>query len=377
MALTASLSDFASRLRTLIQGSAEWEILSTDQAFNGLAIELFQLQMQSNPVYRRFVEGRSLQPIGRWSQIPAVPTSGFKEFELTCLLPEDRRRVFHSSGTSQKRSSCHYHNDESLRLYEDSAWAWFKSSLLSGLPSGGFGSILILTPPPCEASHSSLVHMFEVVRQRITSATTFYTAKVSDEGLWELGSEATLEALKAATSAGRPTLVLGTAFSFVHLLDQMSAQKLKFKLPPGSRAMETGGYKGRSRSISKAELHKLICRLLSIGPDCLISEYGMSELSSQAYDGGYGDDGRSHVRRSGPRLFRFPPWARVHIISPETGQEAGLGEMGLIRVFDLANTFSVMAIQTEDLGIRHASGFQLVGRAALSESRGCSLMPAA
>ena len=74
------------------------------------------------------------------------------------------------------------------------------------------------------------------------------------------------------------------------------------------------------------------------------------------------------------RLFRFPPWARVQIVSPETGQEVGEGETGLIRVFDLANVRSVMAVQTEDLGVRQGDGFALVGRASLAEPRGCSLM---
>jgi hypothetical protein len=77
---------------------------------------------------------------------------------------------------------------------------------------------------------------------------------------------------------------------------------------------------------------------------------------------------------SATRHFRFPPWSRVQIISPETGREVAEGETGLIRVFDLANVFSVMAIQTEDLAVRHADGFELIGRAALAESRGCSLM---
>ena len=76
------------------------------------------------------------------------------------------------------------------------------------------------------------------------------------------------------------------------------------------------------------------------------------------------------------RQFRFPPWARVQIISPETGREVAEGETGLIRVFDLANVFSVAAIQTEDLGIRRGDGFELVGRAQLAEPRGCSLMTA-
>lgn len=103
----------------------------------------------------------------------------------------------------------------------------------------------------------------------------------------------------------------------------------------------------------------------------------MSELSSQAYDGRAAllrgqDWGRAAVRPY--RVFRFPPWARVQIISPETGREVAEGETGLIRVFDLANVFSVMAIQTEDLGIRRDEHFELIGRAALAETRGCSLM---
>jgi len=89
----------------------------------------------------------------------------------------------------------------------------------------------------------------------------------------------------------------------------------------------------------------------------------MSELSSQAYD--------SEIH---PHVFRLPPWARAQIISPETGQIVGEGDTGLIRILDLANVFSVLAVQTEDLGIRRGDGFELIGRAQLAEPRGCSLM---
>jgi O-acetyl-ADP-ribose deacetylase (regulator of RNase III) len=174
----------------------------------------------------------------------------------------------------------------------------------------------------------------------------------------------------------------------VHLLDFLAEQNLRFELPPDSRVMETGGYKGRSRTMPKAELHSFITERLGVPASHIICEYGMSELSSQAYD-----LGALASRRQVPLLhseklagetpalpdrvtrhFRFPPWSRVQIISPETGREVAEGETGLIRVFDLANVFSVMAIQTEDLAVRHADGFELIGRAALAESRGCSLM---
>jgi hypothetical protein len=132
--------------------------------------------------------------------------------------------------------------------------------------------------------------------------------------------------------------------------------------------METGGYKNRSRSLPKARLHFLLTELLGVPRENIICEYGMSELSSQAYD------------TNPERSFHFPPWAHVQIISPETGCEVADGETGLIRIFDLANVFSVAAIQTEDLGIRRTlawgDGFELIGRAALAEARGCSLMTA-
>lgn len=111
----------------------------------------------------------------------------------------------------------------------------------------------------------------------------------------------------------------------------------------------------------------------------------MSELSSQAYDHTIGTAERhgasaasetqnSKFKIQNSRSFQFPPWARVQIISPETGKEVSEGETGLIRIFDLANVFSVLAIQTEDLGIRRGNGFELVSRAQLAEPRGCSLM---
>jgi hypothetical protein len=162
--------------------------------------------------------------------------------------------------------------------------------------------------------------------------------------------------------------LLGTAFSFVHLLDFLGERNLPFRLPLGSRVMETGGYKNRSRAMPKSELHALITKQLGIPQSHIVCEYGMSELSSQAYDRKVGSQ-KSEVRR-----FQFPPWSRVQVISPETNREVGDGETGLIRVFDLANVFSVMAIQTEDLGVRHGDGFELLGRAQFAEPRGCSLM---
>jgi hypothetical protein len=410
-----------------------------ENEFDTLALELFALQLKHNPAYRKICAGRKLMPgaVEHWTEIPVVPTAVFKELELSCIPPAERTAVFHSSGTTEQKSSRHFHHTESLAVYEASVLTWFARQVVPecGVRSAECG-VLILTPPPEQAPHSSLVHMFETIRRRAgESAGNPFFGTVAADGSWTLDFPAVIDALSFVCSCSRssrgnephsskseignrksemvkassrrrlrnqrtsdPILLLGTAFSFVHLLDYLAEKKLSFQLPPDSRVMETGGYKNRSRTMPKAELHALITERLGIPPENIICEYGMSELSSQAYDLGAlasrrrasslpaeqpaGEISlRPATARQAPALpgtvtghFHFPPWARVQIISPETGGEVAEGETGLIRVFDLANVFSVMAVQTEDLGIRRGDGFELIGRAALAEARGCSLM---
>jgi hypothetical protein len=124
--------------------------------------------------------------------------------------------------------------------------------------------------------------------------------------------------------------------------------------------------------LTKKALHEFMVERLGLKASHLVSEYGMSELSSQAYDRAVQEPGAGvNLSR---RSFRFPPWARARIISTETGLDVREGETGVIVVHDLANVFSVAAIQTEDLAIRLQDGFELIGRRADAEARGCSLM---
>lgn len=380
---SSTLFGFADRLRLFISNSlasGAGDHANADEPFNALALELFTLQFTYNGAYRRLCEARGASPAGlsHWSSIPAAPTAAFKELELTSLPVPQRTAVFHSSGTTGRQPSRHFHCPTSLGLYEQSLLTWFQHSLLQPTRAAQEGSgtaahseidFLILTPPAREAPHSSLVHMFETLQREFGSPASVFCGIVEADGAWSLDRAPIETTVRSAMRHGRPLFVLGTAFNYVHLLERFS--EVTFELPPGSRALETGGYKGRSRSLPKAELHALICDQLGIPLQNIICEYGMSELSSQAYDT------RADLPRA-PRLahraFRFPPWARVQIISPETGREVADGETGLIRVFDLANVWSVLAIQTEDLGIRRGGGFELFGRAAAAEPRGCSLM---
>jgi len=336
--------------------------------FSELALELFALQFKYNSTYRKICVARNLTPatVKAWTQIPAVPTAAFKGLELTSIPPPARTAVFHSSGTTEQQPSRHFHCAESLALYEASLIAWFLENVPADL------RLICLTPPPALVPHSSLVHMFDVVRREYSLPASAFIGQLARDGSWTLDFVAADNQLKGSNNSRPPVIMLGTAFSFVHLLDYLAAKDLCFNLPEGSLVMETGGYKNRSRVLPKAELHALITERLGVPRENILCEYGMSELSSQAYDSEIHP--LSSTRH--PRIFHFPPWARGQIISPETGREVAEGETGIIRIIDLANVFSVAAIQTEDLGVRRGDGFELVGRAPLAEPRGCSLMNA-
>ncbi len=374
--MNKALSSFATRLRGQI---ADSQFPITD--FLALARELFALQFQHNPAYRRICEARRLTPgaVEHWAQIPAVPTAAFKELELTSLAPDERTAVFHSSGTTEARPSRHFHHAESLAVYEASLWTWFRQNGGAQMAAGG---LISLTPAPGAVPHSSLVHMFETIRQKLDAPESAFVGTVAADGAWTVDFKAVRAALDSALVTRHPPLLLGTAFSFVHLLDYLVEQDLKFPVSAQARVLETGGYKNRSRAMPKAELHALITERLGVPPENILCEYGMSELSSQAY--AVMNDERqvaagTSAAQEAPRVthhFKFPPWARVQLISPETGREVSEGETGLIRIFDLANVFSVAAVQTEDLGIRRGDGFELIGRAPRAEPRGCSRMTA-
>jgi hypothetical protein len=396
----SSFKDFAESLLQFIDSNTSSQ---DDTKFNELALALFALQFSAIEPYRKFCEARKISPqtIGHWTEIPAMPTRAFKEFEISSLPPQQRARVFHSSGTTEQIPSRHFHSAESLAIYEASLLPWFEKNFLADWnelqedeivgPINKPGMIF-LTPSPALAPNSSLVHMFETIRDKLASRDSLFaglvarascpcdgnSASITTHGQdarattnWILDIDQTLFALRKSMCANRPIAILGTAFSFVHLLDHFAANNIRYRLAEGSRVLETGGYKGRSRAIPKTELHELITRHLGIPSSQIVCEYGMSELSSQAYDQTIR---RSNFQIQSPRAFHFPPWARAQIISPETGKEVAEGETGLVRIFDLANVFSALAIQTEDLGIRRGNGFELIGRAQLSEPRGCSLM---
>ena len=266
---------------------------------------------------------------------------------LTSFPFKDKKCVFRTSGTSRDAKGAHFF--DTLRLYERSVPPLFEKHLL---PDGAELSYFFLISPSRETPHSSLSFMMRVVDRHFAGGRGRYYVK-NDKPLY---SKLAADLKKARGKV----FLLSTALTLKGFLEFLSAGRIKISLVTGSRLMETGGFKGRTTEISKAALYARCAKYLGIPKSRCVSEYGMTELSSQMYSVAGG-------------VFAGPAWLRTRVVDPRTGQEAKKSAAGILCHVDLANRGSVLAVQTEDLGRSVDGGFELLGRAKGSELRGCSL----
>ena len=228
----------------------------------------------------------------------------------------------------------------------------------------------VLAPSPESAPDSSLSHMFGTLADAFGQDREATFSMRGDRPDFA----ALARSLDRACEGQRAVALCGTAFAFVHWIDWLADRHHPgWRLPEGSRLLETGGFKGRSREVSRELLHDSLTQATGIPGDAIVNQYGMSELGSQFYDS-------SCIEAGGPRRKLRPPWVRVRRIHPQSGREAGDEEPGLLVIHDLANTGSVAAVQTADLAVGvpapHSpwgDGFDLLGRVAGAEARGCSI----
>lgn len=334
----------------------------SDAEFNALALRIFAFQFEHNAPYRRFCQSRGATPdrVEDWRAIPALPTAAFKAAEICSFPPSDATVTYETSGTTTERPGAHRMLDTAL--YDASLAPNLQAHLFPDVESI---RIVALAASPQEAPRSSLAHMLGAAVARWGADGSRFCFR---DG--QLDLEGVLVALGEAQATGELICLLGTAFAFVHLIDTCTERHLRFRLPAGSRLMDTGGYKGRAREAPKAELYRAYTKLLGVPDHHLVNEYGMTEMSSQIYDTALRDHitGTLCARQKVP-----PPWVRTEVLNPNSLQPTSPGTPGLLRHVDLANVDSVIAIQTEDLGVRIDDGFEVLGRASGAELRGCSL----
>lgn len=347
-----SQDDIISALLSFIDGPTARD----DDAFNALALQLFAYQFEHSEPYRRFCRQQSRTPktVRDWTAIPAVPISAFKDLTLSCCATDEAERVFMTSGTTQGIQGKSYHPN--LQVYDASMIANFRERFMGGLDRMKIG---ILFPDETQMPNSSLAHYLAL------GLDVFGTP--GSENLFNgptLDIERAFRALQAAEAADEPYALLGASFSFVHLLDEMERTDTRFALAPGSRLLDTGGFKGQSREIELDSFYNQLADRFGVSRADCINMYGMTELSTQFYD--YGN-ATCPSEKSGPH------WIRTRAVDPLTGVDVPAGETGVLVHCDLAHFNIVTTILTEDAGVITDDGFTLLGRAQGAEAKGCSL----
>lgn len=332
--------------------------------FDDLARRVFTLQYERNAPYRRYCDrrGRSPRSVGSVVEIPAIPVSAFKELDLI-VAGLGTGRTYLTSGTTGGSEHRGRHHVADPSLYRDAARAEFRRAVL---PDDVRPRFLALAPSIAERPESSLCEMIDWLAEDFSPAPVEHFVREGSVFVDALASR-----LEELESSGQPLLLIGVTYAFIRFFDECRARGCRFRLPYRSRIVDTGGTKGRSRTMSRAGLLRAYWELFGVPGSFVANEYGMTEMSSQFYD----DAIRSHVDgRKRDRSKIPPPWVRTWVVSPETLEPVARGERGLLRHFDLANVSSVSALLTEDIGHEVGEGFDILGRAEGAEMRGCALL---
>ena len=310
----------------------------TSESFKELAIKIFHFQAKNNTVYSNYINhlGLNISSINEIQDIPYLPIDLFKSHEVICE-PNNRRVTYTSSGTGGALSNHIVHD---LSIYEDS----FKSGFEYFYGDIKEYTILALLPSYIERKGSSLIYMCEKLIQQ---------SQKKDSGFYLNEHELLFETLKKLESKNSKTLLIGVSFG---LLDFVEAFPLELK---NTIVMETGGMKGRRKEMIRKELHKILGK--GFHQKDIHSEYGMTELLSQAYS-------------KGKSLFKCPPWMQASCRDANDPLSVNKISGGL-NIIDLANIHSCSFIATQDLGKIYPDGsFEVLGRFDTSDVRGCNLM---
>jgi phenylacetate-coenzyme A ligase PaaK-like adenylate-forming protein len=315
--------------------------INNNEQFNAVALQIFQHQAKNCKVYADFIKGLNVDTDGITTiqQIPFLPIQFFKTYKVISS-PDDAQVTFTSSGTTGMITSSHYITDVSW--YEES----FRKAFQLFYGDIKDYTVLDLLPSYLERQGSSLIYM---AQDLITQSNN------ADSGFYLYNHDDLAKQLAKQQRAKKSTLLIGVTFA---LLDFVEQYQINF---PELIVMETGGMKGRRKEMIREELHATLCK--GFGVKSIHSEYGMTELLSQAYSKGAG-------------IFTCPPWMRI--ITRDTNDPLSLvtnGKAGGINIVDLANINSCSFIATQDLGKVYADGeFEVLGRFDNADIRGCNLL---
>ncbi len=374
----ASREHLHQRVRAFIEASEKGA--APAETFDSLGLDIARHQAEHVPVYRRLVASRGCDPRSApmVRELPAVPTDAFRLARVAAHPVADDAALFRTSGTTSGARG--EHALSTTVTYDKGALAWGRWGLFcdargasTSAPSarrdlGRAPAVIALTPPRTRPLGDSSLHFMIQLFGAELAAEAHYLQTSPDK---PVDPAQLREAWATAQRRARPVVVMGASFAFVHLLDALGEEKLP--LPDGSRIMHTGGFKGRSREVARDELVARMAATFGIAPGAVVGEYGMTELSSQLYEGTWRAEQGLSTPSAEHGVFVAPPWMRVSAADPDTLEPLRDGEVGILRFEDLANVDSALVVQTADRGRCRGATVELLGRVPGAIPRGCAL----
>lgn len=348
-------SEFVKQLDQDILGFIRQGLENRDEErFTELALREFELQYHTIEPYREYCINKGVSPetVTDWEQIPAVPSLAFKKFILASFPVDKAEHAYFTSGTSNPAIKGKIFRDAgAVRLIKEVNGLLTRSYLF---PDVERMKILLMVPSPKMVRNMGMAIGLEEVRKRFGTPESRYL--ISFRGL---NVKALLEALKKSESSGEPVALIGATSGFIYFFKACEKDGVLFKLPEGSRICDGGGYLGQFGECTKQEYFAKCKKVLGIKENFCVNVLGMGETSTNYFDNVLRN---SIARKEVPRCKEAPPWTRTIVVDTKDFNKVPMGEIGLLRHYDLSNRAMVFAVQTDNLGFETEYGFEIIGR---------------
>jgi len=336
--------------------------------FNKLAIQLFKIQFKAIESYARYCAKKGVTPdcVNDYLQIPPIPVSAFKSDDIFIYPDDDIYITFKTSGTSGANRGRAYFSKSGAEL---TSLAIVENAKKFMFPDKIDTHFLLIAPSPKAAPELTMAFgITEVMNNVGTLGGRHYIGPAG------LNIDEFLNDIKNYESKGEPVSIIAPSFALVVILDKLTEKGVKFKMAPGSRVLDAGGFKGRSREISRPDMLRSIEECFAIPPQYCINALGMSELGTQYYD----DNLKNYIAGiNAPTAKRNPHWAKTLVMKLDGDMNYLAPQISSIKGalvhFDLSNFDRALAILTDDLGCYKEDGFEVCGRIKEGDLKGCSL----
>ena len=339
-----------------------------EKDFNNLCVACFKVQAKNIPGYARLCAQKKIgiDAVNDFLQIPPVPVQAFKASDIFIYSKEEVYKTFKTSGTSKTNQGSAYFSASGAEI---TSLAIVKNAHTYLFPDNLDTKFFLIAPSPEAAPNLTMAFgITEVMKNIGPHGGRHY---IGPDGIdWQ----ALFSGLGECVEKNIAATIIAPSFALVFMLDKMAAENVRMKLPKGSRILDAGGFKGRSREISRSEMLKTALEFLGVDPGYCVNALGMSELGTQYYDNNL----KNLIDGTGsPVAKENPHWAKTFVVDIEDNFKIlapkTYGKTGALLHFDLTNIDRAVAILTDDAGRYAGSGFEICGRLSADDIKGCSL----